>query len=301
MQKIRIAVVGFGNVGHEVLASVLESRDMEVAGIVEVPEKIQKIRRSVRGFPVVSDVEELEEVHVAVLAVASRSVEIIAPKYLEKGINTVDAFDIHGDAILKLKNYLGPIAKANNSVAIVSAGWDPGTNSVVRVLMEAIAPKGITYTNYGPGISLGHTVAVKAIDGVEDAVSITVPKGNGKHERLVYVKIKEERDFEEVSNIIKQDPYFIRDHTYVFKVDDVEAIADMGHGVHIERKGVSGKTHNQRMEFIMSVTNPAATAQLMVSAARASMKQKPGCYTLLEIPPIDYLMGAKDENIFRLM
>lgn len=301
MQKIRIAVVGFGNVGHEVLASVLESRDMELAGIVEVPEKIQKIRRSVRGFPVVSDVEELEEVHVAILAVASRSVEEIAPQYLEKGINTVDAFDIHGNSILKLKNYLGPIARANNSVAIVSAGWDPGTNSVVRVLMEAIAPRGVTYTNYGPGISLGHTVAVKAIDGVEDAVSITVPKGNGEHKRLVYVKMKENRNFEEVAEIIKRDPYFVRDHTYVFKVDDVEAIVDMGHGVRIERKGVSGKTHNQRMEFIMSVTNPAATAQLMVSAARASMKQKPGSYTLLEIPPIDFLWGDRDANISRLL
>ncbi|MFY9499072.1 MAG: Gfo/Idh/MocA family oxidoreductase, partial [Tepidanaerobacteraceae bacterium] len=89
MQSIRIAVVGFGNVGHEVLASVLESRDMELAGIVEVPEKIQKIRQSIRDVPVVSNVDELGEVHVAILAVASRSVEEIAPQYLEKGINTV--------------------------------------------------------------------------------------------------------------------------------------------------------------------------------------------------------------------
>jgi diaminopimelate dehydrogenase len=75
----------------------------------------------------------------------------------------------------------------------------------------------------------------------------------------------------------------------------------MGHSVRIERKGVSGKTHNQRMEYIMSIANPAATGQVMVSAARASLKQKPGCYSLLEIPPIDFLYGNKQDLLSRLI
>jgi len=75
----------------------------------------------------------------------------------------------------------------------------------------------------------------------------------------------------------------------------------MGHSVKIERKGVSGKTHNQKIEYTMSITNPAATGQVMVSAARASLKQKPGCYSLPEIPPIDFLYGNKQELLSRLI
>jgi diaminopimelate dehydrogenase len=301
VQKIKVAIVGFGNVGKEVMEAVLESPDMEVAGIVEIPERVHRCRGKWDDFAVVSDVDELGKVDLAILAAGSRCVPQIAPYYLKRGINTVDAFDIHGQSIIKLKQELTSIAKANGVVAIISAGWDPGTNSVARILMEAIAPKGMTYTNYGPGMSMGHTVAVKAIEGVDDAVALTMPQGNGIHRRLVYVKTKPGYDFKKVEETIKMDSYFNRDMTVVFCVDDVGRLIDMGHGVHIERKGVSGRTHNQRMEFIMQVTNPAATAQVMVSAARASLKQKPGCYTLLEIPPIDYLYGEKDELILRLL
>lgn len=301
MDKARIAVVGFGNVGKEAMEAVLASSDMVMAGIVEVPQLVLALKGKIHDFPVVSNVEELGKVDVAIIAAGSRCICQIAPYYLERGINTIDAFDIHGDSIIKLRNELEPLAKKNNAVAIIAAGWDPGTNSLARMIMEAIAPKGMTYTNYGPGMSMGHTVAVKAIEGVDDAIALTIPEGNGIHRRLVYVKLKQGYDFNEVKEAIKQDVYFIKDTTHVFCVDDVEVLKDTGHGVHIERKGVSGTTHNQRMEFIMSVTNPAVTAQIMVSAARASLKQTPGCYTLLEIPPIDYFNIGRDEAILRYL
>ena len=278
MDKARIAVVGFGNVGKEAMEAVLASSDMVMAGIVEVPQLVLALKGKIHDFPVVSNAEELGKVDVAIIAAGSRCICQIAPYYLERGINTVDAFDIHGDSIIKLRNELEPLAK-NNAVAIIAAGWDPGTNSLARMIMETIAPRGMTYTNYGPGMSMGHTVAVKAIEGVDDAIALTIPEGNGIHRRLVYVKLKQGYDFNEVKEAIKEDAYFIKDTTHVFCVDDVEVLKDTGHGVHIERKGVSGTTHNQRMEFIMSVTNPAVTAQIMVSAARASLKQTPGCYT----------------------
>lgn len=301
MQKVKVAIVGFGNVGKEVMEAVLDSPDMEVAGIVEVPDRVHLFQGKSHDFPVVSDVKELGKVDIAILAAGSRCVPQIAPYYLKRGINTVDAFDIHGQSIIKLKQELTSIAKAHGAVAIISAGWDPGTNSVMRVIMEAIAPRGMTYTNYGPGMSMGHTVAAKAVEGVDDAVALTIPEGTGIHRRLVYVKIKPGYSFKKVAETIKNDSYFSHDTTIVFCVDDVECLIDMGHGVHIERKGVSGRTHNQRMEFIMQVANPAATAQVMVSAARASLKRKPGCYTLLEIPPIDYLCGEEEEHIFKLL
>jgi diaminopimelate dehydrogenase len=302
LEKAKIAIVGFGHVSREALAAVLESPDMEVAGVVlRNPVKVAEVQKEAGEIPVVTDVKELGEVDVAILGIASRAVPEVAKKYLEQGINTVDSFDIHGEAIMKMRRDLDREAKAHNAVAVISAGWDPGTDSIIRTVMEAIAPKGLTYTNFGPGMSMGHTVAVKAVEGVEDAVSMTIPEGTGLHKRLVYVKLKDGYEFEKVAEAIKQDPYFVHDETHVYCVEDVESLIDVGHGVHMERKGVSGITHNQRMEFIMSVTNPAATAQVMVSAARASLRQKPGCYTLPEIPPIDYIYGEREALLRRLV
>lgn len=293
MQKTKVAIVGFGNVGHKVFEAVIESPDMEVAGIIELPCFIKGIKKSLPEIPVVDNFGELGKVDVAILAVDSRKVSEVATFYLKKGINTVDAYDIHGNSIVELKSQLDKTAKESNAVSIIASGWDPGTDSIIRVVLEMIAPKGLTNVNFGPGMSMGHTVAVKAIPGVKDAISITVPKGMGLHKRIVYIELKKGYAFDEVARAIKADPYFNNDETYVFSVDNVKNLIDMGHGVHIERKGVSGATHNQKMDFYMSLSNPAATAQVMVSAARASLKQKPGCYTLLEIPPIDFIYGEK--------
>jgi len=302
MSIYRIAVVGFGNVGREVLHAIEESTDMEAAGIViRDPNKIQATQKIVGDLPVTTDVRELGKVDVAALSIPSRSIAKVAPQYLAMGINTVDSFDIHGDEIIQLRQKLNGIAKAHNSVAVISAGWDPGSDSIVRALVEVVAPRGITYTNFGPGMSLGHTVAVKAIEGVENALSMTIPQGHGLHKRLVYVQTKEGYDFEKIAGAVKTDPYFIHDETHVYKVDDVKSLIDKGHGVHMERKGVSGTTHNQRLEFIMSICNPAAAGQVMVSAARASLRQNPGCYTMLEIPLIDFLCGDKERLLHRLI
>ncbi|MDD4568695.1 MAG: diaminopimelate dehydrogenase [Tepidanaerobacteraceae bacterium] len=301
MYKSKIAVVGFGNVGHKVFEAVCESPDMEVAGIIELPSLIADLKKSLPKVPIVDDIKALGKVDVAILAVDSRHVPKVAASYLKMGINTIDAYDIHGEPMIELKYQLDKIAKESDAVSLMAAGWDPGTDSVIRVVFEMIAPKGITNVNFGPGMSMGHTVAVKAIPGVKDAISMTVPKGMGLHKRIVYIELKEGFEFNEVSKAIKEDTYFNNDETYVFCVENVKNLIDMGHGVHIERKGVSGATHNQRMDFTMSLTNPAATAQVMVSAARGSLKQKPGCYTLLEIPLIDFIYGERSSMIKHLV
>lgn len=298
---IKVAVVGYGNVGQKAVEAVLESPDMELMGIVEIPELLEKASGQAKGLRVVSDITELGKVDVAVLSISSRAVPKVASMYLNMGINTVDPYDVHGPSLMQMKNDLDNVAKANNAVSIVSAGWDPGTNSMVRTIFEIIAPKGLTSVNYGPGMSMGHTVAVKAIEGVRDAVSITVPKGMGVHQRHVYVELEPGYDLCKVADAIKCDPYFVHDETFVKEVEDVSSLIDMGHGVHMERKGVAGKTHNQRMELILTLSNPAVTSQVMVSAARATIRQKPGCYSMLEIPLIDFLCGDKEDLLYRLI
>ncbi|MCL2006580.1 MAG: diaminopimelate dehydrogenase [Treponema sp.] len=295
---IKIAVVGYGNIGRYAAGAILSAPDMELSGFVRssdtspIPE--------FPGIPVVKTIEELGKIDIAILSLPSRSVKERAVSYLEKGISTVDSYDIHKD-IFELRCTLDAAAKKGNARAVVSTGWDPGTNSVIRAILEACTPKGLTYTNFGPGMSMGHTVAVKAIKGVQNALSMTIPIGTGLHRRMVYVQLAAGADFKEVSNAIKTDPYFINDETHVIQVDNVDNYIDMGHGVSLERRGTSGTTPNQTFQFIMRANNPALTSQIMVCTARAALRQAPGAYTLIELPVIDLLPGEREAIIRRLV
>lgn len=299
MKKTRAAVIGYGNIGHYAVEALEAAPDFEIAGIVRRSGAENK-PAELEGYTVVKDIKELSGVDVAILATPTRQVENYAKECLALGINTVDSFDIH-TKIVDLRRSLDAVAKANNAVSVISAGWDPGSDSIVRSLMESLAPKGVSYTNFGPGRSMGHSVAVRAIDGVKDALSMTIPLGTGIHRRMVYVELEDGADFAKVEAAIKADAYFVNDETHVQQVKSVDDLNDVGHGVNLVRKGVSGKTHNQLLEFNMRINNPALTAQVLVNVARASMKQKPGAYTMIEIPVIDMLYGEKEELIRHLV
>ena len=286
MKKIRAAIVGYGNIGKYVLEALEAAPDFEVAGVVrrnpnDIPDEL-------KGYAVTDDITKLDKVDVAVLATPTRSVETYAKEILSLGINTVDSFDIHG-GIVDLRRSLDAVAKAHNTVAVISAGWDPGSDSIVRALLQAIVPKGITSTNFGPGMSMGHTVAVKAIEGVKAALSMTIPMGTGVHRRMVYIEVEEGYDFDKVAAAIKADDYFVHDETHVIQVDCVDDLKDMG------------KTQNQLIEFDMKINNPALTAQILVCVARASFKQQPGAYTMIELPVIDMLYGEREDLIKKLV
>ncbi len=299
MKKTRVAIVGYGNIGKYALEAIEASVDMECAGVVRRNGTENK-PAELADIPVVKSIKELHDVDVAILATPTRRVEEYAKECLALGINTVDSFDIH-TGIVDLRRSLDPVAKQYGAVSIISAGWDPGSDSIVRTLMESLAPKGISYTNFGPGRSMGHSVAVKAIDGVRDALSMTIPVGTGIHRRMVYVELEEGADFATVEAAIKADAYFVNDETHVQQVASVDDLNDVGHGVNLVRKGVSGKTHNQLFEFNMKINNPALTSQVLVNVARASMRQQPGAYTMIEIPVIDMLPGDREELIRHLV
>lgn len=298
-KKIRAAVVGYGNIGKYALQALEAAPDFEVAGIVR-RQGAENCLEELAHYAVVKDIRELNDVDVAILATPTRSVEAYAKDILALGIHTVDSFDIHTQ-IVDLRRSLDAVAKEHGTVSIISAGWDPGSDSVVRTLLQAIAPKGITYTNFGPGMSMGHTVAVKAIEGVKKALSMTIPTGTGIHRRMVYIELEEGYDLATVAAAIKADPYFASDETHVNLVPRVDEVIDMGHGVNLTRKGVSGTTQNQLFEFNMRINNPALTGQVLVCAARATMQQRPGCYTMIEVPVIDLLPGDREENIRHLV
>lgn len=298
MKNIRIAVVGYGNIGRYAIEAVTTAPDCELAGVVR--RSLENLPEELKNVQVVTDIRQLGHVDVALLCTPTRAVPEYAQQMLALGINTVDSYDIH-TGIWNLKQTLTPLAQQHKAVAVIAAGWDPGTDSIVRALMLAMAPKGITYTNFGPGMSMGHTVAVKAIKGVKSALSMTIPLGTGVHRRMVYVE--KENGFEEnqIEQAIKADPYFVNDETHVLFVPDVDALIDRGHGVNMMRKGVSGMTQNQLLSFEMRINNPALTAQVMLSAARATTKLMPGAYTMIEIPLIDLLPGNTEDIIKQLV
>lgn len=298
-KKIRVAIVGYGNIGKYALDAIQAAEDLEIAGVVRrsIPNEQPS---ELREVPVVTSIQELKDVDVAILSTPTRLVEQHAKECLSLGIHTVDSFDIHSE-IVNLRRELDKVAKENNVASIISAGWDPGTDSMIRSIMEFMAPIGLTYTNFGPGMSMGHTVAVKAIEGVKNALSMTIPLGTSVHRRMVYVELNDGANFETVQQTILNDDYFKNDETHVIAVNNVEQLIDRGHGVSMERKGVSGTTQNQLLKFEMRINNPALTSQVLVASCRAVVKQQPGAYTMIEVPIIDYIYGDREEIIQKLV
>ncbi len=284
---MKVAILGYGNIGRAAEQAITAAPDMELAGIYHHNDNLDTLQADA-----------------VLLCTPTREVESFAKKLLEKGICTVDSFDIHTQ-IYPLRQSLMSVAQSHKAVSVISAGWDPGSDSVVRALLLALAPQGITYTNFGPGRSMGHTVAAKAIPGIKDALSMTIPLGTGVHRRMVYVELEEGADQVAVEALLKSDEYFAHDETHMVVVDSVAALNNVAHGVNLQRHGVSGETHNQRFEFNMTINNPALTAQVMVSCARAAVrlqeKQQYGAYTMIELAPIDLLPGSEEQLIRQLV
>lgn len=284
---IKVAILGYGNIGKYAEQAVLSAPDMELVGVYHHRDNLEAI-----------------DADVVLLCTPTRAVEQFASFFAQRGICTVDSFDIHNQ-IYALRTTLMPLCVANKSVSVISAGWDPGSDSMVRALLLALAPKGITYTNFGPGRSMGHSVAAKAVNGVKDALSMTIPLGTGVHRRMVYVELEQGADFKAVEAAILADDYFAHDETHVIAVPDVDALNNVAHGVNLVRSGVSGATHNQRFEFNMTINNPALTAQVMVSSARAAYRMQQrgqyGAKTMIELAPIDLLPGIEQELIESLV
>ena len=299
MKKIRAAVVGYGNIGHFSVQALEAAPDFEIAGIVRRQGDKDK-PLELTPYEVVDDITKLKDVDVAILATPTRLCPDYAEKIVALGINTVDSFDIH-TSILDYRTRQMENCKKASRVSVISAGWDPGSDSIVRVLLESLAPKGLSYTNFGPGMSMGHSVVARSKKGVKNALSMTIPLGEGIHRRMVYVELEDGYTVEQVYDELKADDYFAHDELHVFAVKSVDEVRDMGHGVHMTRKGVGGKTQNQRFSFDMSINNPALTGQVLVNVARASMRLQPGCYTMPEIPVIDMLPGTREEVVATLV
>ena len=299
MTKIRAAVVGYGNIGKFTIQALEAAPDMEIAGVVR--RNLGEKPLELTPYPIVTDIRELGHVDVAILCTPTREVEKYALEFLALGINTVDSFDIHTQ-ITALRRSLNEAAVKAGKVSVISAGWDPGSDSIIRTLLEAAAPKGITYTNFGPGMSMGHTVCVKSKPGVKNALSMTMPKVTECTAVWCMMETPARSNSRRGSQSCKGGPLFcFRRNT---RYGSGERGCSKGYGATVCiwcARVFSGQTQNQRFEFTMSINNPALTAQLLVAVARAAMRLAPGAYTMVEIPVIDLLPGDRESLIAHLV
>lgn len=298
MENIRVAIVGWGNVGRYCKYVIDETADMELVGVVRRASSLSVIDADLDGVKVVSDISELVGVDVALVCVPSRYAGDKVAELLQQGISTVDSFDIH-DQIVETKKRLDKIAKENKAVSVLGAGWDPGSDSVIRCLMQIVCPHALTTTTFGGrngGRSMGHTAAVKSIAGVKDAVSLTLPNGAGLQKRLVYVELEDGADFNQIADFIRQDDYFVNDPTDVVAVNDVSKYDTLNHGGEIERR-YDDIIQRYQVEGI----NPLMTANVLVSSARAAYRAKKvaqfGAYTMIERPLVDFIAGSLEDQL----
>lgn len=298
MQKINVAIIGWGNVGRGCKRAINECKDMRLVGVVRRPASLYKNREELQDTIVVSDVSELKnKPDVLLLCIPSREVSAKVKVYQDMGYCTVDSYDEH-ENIPVFRREADISAKATNTVSIISAGWDPGTDSMVRALMKIVSITGRTTTTFGGekgGRSMGHTAAVKAIEGVVDAVALTLANGRGNQKRRVYVQVDKKENETRVEKMIKTDPYFINDPTEVLFVKDINKYNTLHHEGEVER---TAQEVNQK--YVVEGVNPEFTANVMVASARAVInaknKEAYGAYTLLELPLISFLPGATTEE-----
>ena len=299
MQKISVAIIGWGNVGRGCKRAVAENPDLYLAGVVRRPISLGKQDPSLENTKVVSDIRELGKVDVALLSIPSREVPERLKEYQDMGICTVDSFDEH-ERIVAIKRDLDINAKAKKVVSIFATGWDPGTDSGIRAIMKIASYMGHPTTTFGGekgGRSMGHTVAVKAIEGVKDAVSLTLANGRGKQKRRVYVELMPGADPEKIAKAISTDAYFKNEPTEVLFVKKIDKYNTLHHEAEIERTGMQVNQF-----YKIEGNNPELTANVMVSCARACIaardREEYGTYTFIERPLIDYLPGATlDEKL----
>ena len=327
-EKIRIGILGYGNLGKGVELAIKANDDMELVAIFtrRNPKEIQTLY-----FKNVLNISEMEKwkdkIDVLLLCGGSATDLPEQGPYYAKNFNTVDSYDTHA----KIPEYFEAMdrtSKEGGKVSIISIGWDPGAFSLNRLFAEAFLPKGKTYTFWGKGVSQGHSDAIRRIKGVKNAIEYTIPveesvekvrRGENpelttkqKHLRECYVVLEENADKEKVEKEIKTMPnYFADYHTIVHFVSEKELLknhAQLSHGGFVIRSGYTGmKEENKELiEYSLKLdSNPEFTASILVAYARAAYRlyknKEYGAKTIFDIAPNMIINKTNNELLKELL
>ena len=325
MEKIRIGIYGYGNLGKGVETAIKNNPDMELVGVFtrRDPKTIKTINKetNVYGTDEVSNMKD--KIDVMILCGGSATDLPVQTPKMASMFNVVDSFDNHANIPLHFNN-VDKVAKENNKLALISCGWDPGLFSLNRALFEAVLPIGTNYVFYGRGLSQGHSDAVRRIKGVKKAVQYTVPYEesvrkvrNGEEPqfssvrevmwRECFVVLDDNADEKEIEKEIKEMPnYFEPYNTTVHFISEEEFDKDhvgMPHGGFVLRSGKTSSNNKQIAEFSLNLdSNPEFTSSVLVAYARAvyklSKEGKNGAVNVLDIP-VSYLSTKTKEELLK--
>ena len=310
--KIRIGIVGYGNIGRGVEQAIKRNEDMELAAVFTRRDPVS-VKVATEGAKVVHMDDMLSmkgDVDVMVLCGGSATdLPVMGPE-IAANFNTIDSFDTHA----KIPEYFANVdkaAKEGNNISIISVGWDPGMFSLNRLYAESILVQGSTYTFWGKGVSQGHSDAIRRIPGVKNAIQYTVPVDEAvdqvrsgsepklttrdKHTRECYVVAQEGANKAEIENAIKTMPnYFDEYNTTVHFISEEELKRDhskMPHGGFVIRTGETGEEGNKHViEYSLKLdSNPEFTASVLIAYARAAyrlnQKGENGARSVFDIAP----------------
>lgn len=307
---MKIGIFGYGNLGRGVEKAILKNQDAELVGIFTRRDPASVI--SVTGAPVFSaaSVEEFKDkIDVMILCGGSATDLVHQTPELVKHFHVVDSFDTHA----KIPEHFARVdesAKASGKIGVISCGWDPGMFSITRVYSEAILPDGADYTFWGPGVSQGHSDAIRRIEGVVDARQYTVPVPEAveraksgcrpalttreKHTRDCYVVAEDGADLARIEKEIKEMPNYFADYdttvTFISLEELKEKHGALPHGGVVIRSGNTSDGTNQTIEYRLNLdSNPEFTGSVLVACARAAVKLASegmkGAKTILDLPP----------------
>lgn len=320
MKKIKVGIVGYGNLGKGLEKNIKDNDDFELIGIFSRRDP-KKLDTSSPSFSY-DDLNKFKgKIDVLMLCGSSAAGVFEQTIELAKDFNTVDVFDTHA----KIPEYfkkVDAVNKENKTLSVISTGWDPGLFSINRALAEAVLPKGETYTFWGKGVSQGHSNAIRKIDGVLNAIQYTIPVKENlgkirsgeklqlttreKHTRLCYVVADDKADKAEIESKIKTMPNYFSDYDTTVKFISEEELerdhSGMPHGGHVIRNGQTGDDNNEIYDFSLSLdSNPEFTSSVMIAYARACAKMHEeghfGAYSVLDIPVAKLLNKSRDELI----
>lgn len=324
MEKIRIGIVGYGNIGRGVELAVARNEDMELKAVFtrRDPSSV-KIHTKGAAVKHMDDMLSMkDEIDVMMLCGGSATDLPVMGPQIAADFNTIDSFDTHARIPEYFEN-VDKAAKAGKKIGIISVGWDPGMFSLNRLYAESVLPQGSTYTFWGKGVSQGHSDAIRRVQGVKNGIQYTVPieaavervrsgsepelTTREKHLRECYVVPEEGADLKAIEDAIKTMPNYFDEYdttvTFITEEELKEKHHKMSHGGFVIRSGDTGEEGNQHIiEYSLKLdSNPEFTASVLICYARAAYRLskagESGARTVFDIAPA--LLSAKTPEELR--
>ena len=176
MSKIRIGIVGYGNLGKGVELAIRSNPDMTLAFVAtrRAPETVTLQTAGIPVYRYADLAAHQNDADVVIICGGSATDLPEQTPALAKLFNVVDSFDTHARIPEHFAN-VDAAAKETGHVAMISVGWDPGMFSLARLYGNCILPDGKDYTFWGKGVSQGHSDAIRRVEGVQDGKQYTVP------------------------------------------------------------------------------------------------------------------------------